>query len=70
MIKDGESHAILHEMHIVDMWVMLAEHLLNVTHVIDHMVERIDDLLLVFDCVTVPWIEDNMIDLYASVEDL
>lgn len=44
MIKDGESHTINHEMDIVDMWVDVREHLLNVTHVIDHMAERIYDL--------------------------
>ena len=48
----------------------MVKHLLIVTHIIDHMAKKINNLLLAFDCASDPWTEDNTVVLYVGVEDL
>ena len=57
-------------MHIVDMWVGVGRTSLNITLVIDHMVSRINDLLLPLDCVSGPLTEGKKVILCTSVRDL
>ena len=49
---------------------MLVEHLLSVTLVTGHKIEKINDLLLVFDCISNPLIGSDRIILYTSNRDL
>lgn len=49
---------------------MLLEHLLKVMLVTYHMAERINGLLIVFNCVYVPQTRGSIIVLYVDVGDL
>ena len=66
---DGESLAILHEMHLVDMWVDVREHRLNVTPAVDHMA-LINDPVLVLDFVSGPLTRGDRVVSYTGVGDL
>ena len=66
MIKDGESHAIIHEMDIVHMWVGVSGTLIECdAHDRSHGSE---DLLFItaFDCVTGPLIKGNTVCLVCQ----
>jgi len=49
---------------------VLVEHLLNVTPITDHMAKSINDLLLIFDCISGPLIGSDRVVLYTRVKDL
>ena len=70
MIKDGESHALIHEMDIVYMWIGVSGTLTECNaHDISHGWEDIWSITR-FDCVTGPLIGGNTVILCVGVSDL
>jgi len=70
MIKDSESHVIMHEMRIVNIRMSVGEHISNVILIRDHMAERINDIIFGYFCVTSFWTRGDVVILYTSVRQL